>query len=185
MIGASRRAVLATCAGGVAFGLAACGTSLETAGLAPAPKPEMQVGRPLSSYKQVSVPPLVGLPVQAQEQVVRSLNASAMPLDIAIIRQGDGAVVLRGYANAAVTKSKLSFEYFWDIQGPSPACTGRTQGSDIAPAAGNDPWAAVSPAMIDKMAQKGLDLVKACVNTAPVGTTAQPQGLAPRQPPKT
>lgn len=177
------RAVVAIVAAG--FAGSACGTALETTSADAPSNPQMQVGRPISTYKQVAVAPLVGMPIQAQDQVVRSLNSSAMPLDIALLRQGDGAVVLRGYANAAVTKGKLSFEYFWDIQGPSTACTGRSQGSDVAPAAGSDPWGAVTPAMIDKMAQKGLDLVKACVNASTVGNTAQPQGIAPQQLPKT
>lgn len=160
-----------------------CGMSLETASLGPSSKPDMQVGRPLTAYKQVLVPPMVGLPAHTQDQVVRSLNTAAMPLDIALLRQGEATVVLRGYANAAVTKGKVSVEYFWDIQGQTPPCTGRNQGSDTASASGADPWAAVTPAMLDKMAQKGLDLVKTCVGAAPAGSATQPAKAVP--PPKT
>lgn len=159
---------------------AGCGMSLDTAPLAP-PKPEMQVGRPISSFKQVSLPDVVGMPPQSQGLVMRSLNVAATPLDIVLLRQGDGAVVLRGYANATVAKGKVSFEYFWDVQGQGAACSGRSQGSEVAPAVGADPWAAVTPPMVDRMTAKGLDLVKPCVGAGAATVTPAPS-VAPRPP---
>jgi hypothetical protein len=144
-----------------ALGLAGCetGSNLFAGGgdngvapLADATQP------PLPQRARVAVAPIVGPPDATsrslQTQIVTALERQKVTVAKQTTDPSD--YTLRGYVVAAKEKASTKISYIWDVTDPSGKRVNRITGEEVSAGAGasKDTWAAVTPAVIDQIANK-------------------------------
>jgi hypothetical protein len=105
---------------------------------------------------KIQIAPVIGSP----ENVARDLQsqlASAIGrngVTVATASNATGEYVVRGYVVAARDKTKAKISYIWDVTDQSGKRVHRITGEEIASGAGKDPWAAVTPPVVQSIADK-------------------------------
>lgn len=166
-----------------AVGLAGCetgsnlfaGNSDTTTPLAVAAQP------PAQQRAKLAVAPIVGPPDATsraiQTQVVAALERQKVT--VAKIPTDPSDYTLRGYVVAAKEKASTKVSYIWDVTDPSGKRVNRITGEEVAAGAGSkDTWVAVTPTMIDQIANKTATQVtgwlpsQSPTSTSPAGTAS-------------
>lgn len=133
--------------------------------------------------------PIVGAPDGVGKQIASQLTLSAQRNRFNIV-SGSGVkadYTLRGYFVASRDRAGAKVSYIWDVTDPQGQRVNRITGEEIAAGTPNakDPWATVSPAAIQVIADKTAAAMGAWLPTqaksagVPVASTAAPQQPAP------
>lgn len=148
------------CASFFALGLGGCSSAPSLIGgdsAAPQASLTQPAATPVSAKTaKVQIAPIIGSP----ENVARDLQAelaTAMGrngLTVTTSTDATGEYVLRGYIVAAREKTKAKISYIWDVTDQTGKRVHRITGEDVVAGAGKDPWAAVSPAVVQSIADK-------------------------------
>jgi hypothetical protein len=95
---------------------------------------------------------------------------------------------LRGYIVAAKEKTGTKVSYIWDVTDTAGKRVNRITGEELLAAAAADPWTAVTPPVVQTIADRTASSLVAALPAAPSGAstgalTQTSQGSAPRSPP--
>jgi len=102
--------------------------------------------------------PIIGAPVEAVTPLSRQLGADARSLGLTIKSSSDSsaAYILKGYLSAFEDGPQISVTYVWDVLDSNGNRVHRIQGSESAPLKRGDPWSAVPPTVMQKIATKTM-----------------------------
>ena len=102
--------------------------------------------------------PIIGAPVEAVTPLSRQLGADARSLGLTIKSSSDSsaAYILKGYLSAFQDGPQISVTYVWDVLDGNGNRVHRIQGSESAPLKRGDPWSAVPPTVMQKIATKTM-----------------------------
>jgi len=102
--------------------------------------------------------PIIGAPVQAVTPLSRQLGADARSLGLTIKSSSDASAsyILKGYLSAFEDGPQISVTYVWDVLDGAGNRVHRIQGAESAPLKRGDPWTAVPPAIMQKIATKTM-----------------------------
>lgn len=102
--------------------------------------------------------PIIGAPVEAVTPLSRQLGTEARSLGLTIKGSSDSSAsyILKGYLSAFEDGPQISVTYVWDVLDNSGARVHRIQGAESAPLKRGDPWTAVPPAVMQKIATKTM-----------------------------
>jgi hypothetical protein len=141
-----------------------------------------------ASRAKIAIAPVIGAPDAVAKQVTAQLGLVASKSNIAIARTAGEKVdyTLRGYIVAARESRATKVSYIWDITSPTGARVHRITGEEVANGSGvGDPWASVTPQLIQTIASKTGTQLNAWLpqkaKPAPIQPTSAPiAGQAPR-----
>lgn len=102
--------------------------------------------------------PIIGAPVEAVTPLSRQLGADARSLGLTIKSSSDASAgyILKGYLSAFEDGPQISVTYVWDVLDNNGNRLHRIQGAESAPLKRGDPWTAVPPAVMQKIASKTM-----------------------------
>ncbi|OCJ11286.1 hypothetical protein A6U86_22690 [Rhizobium sp. AC27/96] len=102
--------------------------------------------------------PIIGAPVQAVTPLSRQLGSDARSLGLTIKSSSDASAnyILKGYLAAFEDGPQISVTYVWDVLDNAGNRVHRIQGAESAPLKRGDPWTAVPPAVMQKIATKTM-----------------------------
>ena len=110
-----------------------------------------------ASRGKIAIAPVIGAPDQIAKQIVAQLGSETAKNNIAIAKTAGETVdyTLRGYIVAARESTGTKVSYIWDVTNPTGARVHRITGEEVVKGAGaGDPWASVSPQLIQVIAAK-------------------------------
>jgi hypothetical protein len=200
--------VMALCAGWLAIGLGGCETASSLFGSS-GDTPTASVANPppgavSSQPAQIAIAPVIGPPETVSKDLQARLTADIERQNIRVAKApGEPAeYTLRGYVVSSVEKkgSKAKISYIWDVTDSSGKGVHRVSGEETAAAAkGGDPWAAVTPPVVEAIAAKtvssiaswlpahspavaggGTGLVQTAAATPPGAPSVQPAVASPQ-----
>ncbi|MBM7049786.1 hypothetical protein [Rhizobium lusitanum] len=139
----------------------------------PQPQPQQQAAddQQPEQQQQASLPPaaapggnsirflpIIGAPVDAVTPLSRQLGADARSLGLTIKSSSDASAsyILKGYLSAFEDGPQISVTYVWDVLDNAGNRLHRIQGAESAPLKRGDPWTAVPPAVMQKIASKTM-----------------------------
>ena len=105
---------------------------------------------------KIQIAPVIGSP----DNVARDLQAALSTaigrngLTVATSSNATSEYVLRGYIVAAREHSKAKISYIWDVTDQAGKRVHRVTGEEDVAGAGKDPWSAVTPPVIERIADK-------------------------------
>jgi hypothetical protein len=141
---------------------------------------------------RIAIAAPIGPPQAVTDQLTQSLTTALEQQKVAVAKApGDKAdYTLRGYLVAAKDKAGTKFSYIWDVTDAAGKRVNRITGEDLAPgAAGADPWAALSPQLVQSVSTKTASSIGAWLPTQTTASVASatPSGVgaaaAPGAPP--
>jgi hypothetical protein len=102
--------------------------------------------------------PIIGAPVEAVTPLSRQLGVEARANGLAIKGSSDTdtAYILKGYLTTFADGPQITVSYVWDVLDSSGGRLHRIQGTESVPLKRGDPWAAVPPATMQKIAAKTI-----------------------------
>ena len=102
--------------------------------------------------------PIIGAPVEAVTPLSRQLGAEARSAGLTIKSSSDSsaAYILKGYLSAFEDGPQISVTYVWDVLDSNGNRVHRIQGSESTPLKRGDPWSAVPPTVMQKIATKTM-----------------------------
>lgn len=105
---------------------------------------------------KIAIAPVIGSPDNVardlQSQLASSIGRNG--IQVATANNATGEYVVRGYIVAAREKTKAKISYIWDITDQSGKRVHRITGEEVIGGAGKDPWAAVTPPVVQSIADK-------------------------------
>jgi len=192
-------------AGLLACGLAGCETanSLTSSLFSPssgdAPTASVASPPPLAASArgaQIAVAPVIGPPENVSSDLRNQLLADMERQGIRVAKSPDekAEYTLRGYVVSSLEKkgAKSKVSYIWDVTDANGKGVHRVSGEETAPSGkSKDPWTAVSPAVVQSIAQKTVASVASfmpgaggMVQTAAATPGASYATAAPSGPPR-
>jgi hypothetical protein len=184
------KSVLAVFAAFVAFGLGGCETGSNLFATSADPNASIIGGQPAVTSSQtakVAVAPVIGAPDAVAKQLEAQLAGAieAQKISVAKTPNDKAEYTLRGYIVSAREKGRTKVSYIWDVTDPAGKRVNRITGEEVlSGAASKDPWAAVTPQVVDTISSKTAgSLVTwlptqsavAMGSTGSTAATAQPQ----------
>lgn len=153
-----------------------------TSPLAQGPSQTQTATAPAAVRSRVSIAPVIGAPDSVAQQITSQLGSEITRKNIQVVT-GAGApadYTLRGYIVAAREGGGTKVSYIWDVTNTTGARVHRVTGEELIQSTGaGDPWASVSPQVIQTIAQKtGASLDQWMPQAAPQATSA-PQPTPP------
>ena len=135
---------------------------------------------------KIQIAPVIGSP----ENVAHSLQSELATaigrngLTVATSSNATSEYVLRGYIVAARERSKAKISYIWDVTDQTGKRVHRITGEEIVAGAGKDPWAAVTPSVVQSIADKTAKQVASWVPTSGsiVASNGGPASAPPQAP---
>lgn len=129
------------------------------------------------SRGKIAVAPVIGAPDKIAKQIVTQVSAETTKNNITIAQAAGEKVdyTLRGYIVAARESAGTKVSYIWDVTNPTGARVHRITGEEVVKGGGaGDPWASVSPQIIQVIATKTGNQLNAWMpqKVAPPPTTA-------------
>ncbi|MET0749276.1 MAG: hypothetical protein ABWY49_13920 [Rhizobium sp.] len=102
--------------------------------------------------------PIIGAPVEAVTPLSRQLGVEARANGLTIKGSGDNdtAYILKGYLTTFADGPQITVSYVWDVLDSTGGRLHRIQGTESVPLKRGDPWAAVPPATMQKIAAKTI-----------------------------
>jgi hypothetical protein len=160
--------LMALCASWLAIGLGGCetatslfGSSSDTPTASVASPPPMAAP---AQPAQIAIAPVIGPPENVSQELQAKLIADIERQNIRVAKSANepAEYTLRGYVVSSLEKKgqKAKISYIWDITDGSGKGVHRVSGEETAKAAtGSDPWAAVSPPVIEAIASKTVSSI--------------------------
>lgn len=171
----NKRFALAALLISTSLGLAGCGTSnllgqggSSSAELAPPTAESAQVAA--VNRTVLTVAPVVGAPENVGKGLAAQMSAALEKQNIGVTKSPaeKSDYSLRGYMVAAKERSGTKLSYIWDLTDPAGKRVNRLQGEEVmAGGNGSDPWAAVTPQLIQKITDKTATELAAKIATLP------------------
>jgi hypothetical protein len=146
-----------------ALGLAGCESSNALFGSAAPATPETQLTQPAAplppptAQTRVAIAPVIGAPDAVGRQLQQEFGSAVAKQKATVVGSGDKSdYTLRGYIVAAKDRAGTKVSYIWDVTDPSSKRLNRITGEEIIPgtSAAKDPWTAVTPQVMQAIAQK-------------------------------
>ena len=163
------------------LGLAGCETGGSLLGTAGPAAPNTELAAPAaatpSSGTKLSLAPVIGAPENVAQQMQTSLSGALAKQNIAIAQNASeqSDYTVRGYVVSAREKSGVKVSYIWDLTTPTGQRVNRITGEEIvATASGRDPWASVSPQVIDAISGKTASQIASWLPGQAAGGAAAP-----------
>jgi hypothetical protein len=110
-----------------------------------------------ASRAKIALAPVIGAPSTIASQIVAQVSTEISRQNIAVAKTPNEKVdyTLRGYIVAAREATGTKVSYIWDVTNPTGARVHRITGEELVKGAGpGDPWASVSPQLIQVIAAK-------------------------------
>ena len=110
-----------------------------------------------NSRAKIALAPVIGAPSTIASQIVAQVSTEITKQNIAVAKTPNEQVdyTLRGYIVAAREAAGTKVSYIWDVTNPTGARVHRITGEEMVKGAGpGDPWATVSPQLIQVIASK-------------------------------
>lgn len=165
-----RSIAFAVLAGFLAIGASGCSTGgnsdiFSSLGEQPGTATANGTSAPSSTKGKVAIAPIIGPPQNVSKQLTTQLTSALKQGGIAVVpstvsgSSSSGAVAsdytLRGYIVAAKESAGTKVSYIWDVANPAGVRVNRITGEEVvAGAAGSNPWASVSPQVLQRIASK-------------------------------
>jgi hypothetical protein len=111
---------------------------------------------PVAQNAKLQIAPVIGSPENVAHELQSQL-ASAIGregLTVVTANNATGEYVVRGYIVAAREKTKSKISYIWDVTDQSGKRVHRVTGEELIASTGKDPWAAVTPAVVQRISEK-------------------------------
>lgn len=173
-----------------ALGLAGCetGSSLFAGGGASTTPVAEQLPPPGTAQKaKIAVAPIVGPPDATSRSLQAQVAAALERQKVTVAKQATdpSEYTLRGYVVSAKEKASTKVSYIWDVTDPTGKRVNRITGEEVAPGAGasKDTWAAVTPQIVDQIANKTASSLITWLPTQssmpPAATPAAPAASVP------
>lgn len=142
---------------------------LSTHGADPAQPSALQTSPSPASANTIRFLPIIGAPVEAVTPLSRQLAVAARSGGLTIRPSGDNGTehILKGYFSALSADGKVTVVYVWDVLDNAGGRLHRMQGQETLPAKGDDPWAAISPSLMQAVADKTISGYLAWKEQAP------------------
>ncbi|MCW5693739.1 MAG: hypothetical protein KIT48_15370 [Pseudolabrys sp.] len=141
------------------------------------PEPAKPVAQQ-ATLARIALAPVIGAPDAVSRQMADQIVQSAERQRISLINDRDakGDYTLRGYIVASKDRSQTKVSYIWDLTDPTGKRVHRVTGEEHAPAgAAKDPWAAVTGALTQSIADKtATQLATWVAANRPAGSGAPP-----------
>lgn len=177
------RVALAALASIIASSLAGCGTSSNLLGpdstIAQGNNSSAQQQKPVQVAKRIAIPDVIGAPEAISRQMVQQLSTKMQNPGLAIAASPADKpdYTLRGYMVAAQERKGTKVSYIWNLTDQAGNKLKQITGEEIAPKIkSSDPWAAVTPAMIEKISDRTSPTVVAALPVQPsMGNLQAPQ----------
>ena len=132
--------------------LSSKGTANGTNGIPTALAPNKQPAR-----AKIAIAPIIGAPDNIARQLTASLSQAIAAQRVAVARDKGEPVdyTLRGYVVAAKEARNTKLSYIWDVTDPKGRRVNRITGEQtVTGSSSRDPWVAISPAIIQTIADK-------------------------------
>lgn len=175
-----------------AITLAGCESSSNILGAGQTPGPEASLTAPTATgatnqTAKLEIAPVIGAPENISRDLQNQLTSSMERNRISVARApgGKGEYTLRGYIVAAREKTGSKISYIWDVTDQGGKRADRITGEVFAPGTGADPWASVSPQVIQNIADKTSAQLAASLpgSSVPVASAASSTNTAAVTPP--
>ena len=158
----NRSVVFAVFATFVAFGLGGCETGANLfANNAADPNASLSTGQPpaasISQTPKIAIAPVIGAPDAVAKQLQTQLTSAIESQRITVAKGANDKAefTLRGYVVSVREKGRTKDSYIWDVTEPSGKRVKRITGEEVlAGAQSKDPWAAVTPQVVDTISSK-------------------------------
>lgn len=165
-----------------AVSLAGCESSSNILANGDSSGPQTALTTPSTAAGQTAkleIAPVIGAPDNVSQELQTQLTSSLQSNGVSVAPAGGkGEYTLRGYVVAAREKTGSKISYIWDVTDPSGKRANRITGEEFAAGTGKDPWAAVTPAVVQKIASKTSSQIVAWVprdgGSVPMASTAAP-----------
>jgi hypothetical protein len=111
----------------------------------------------VAQIPKIAIAPIIGAPDTVAKQLQTQLTTAIEMQKITVARPPNdkGELTLRGYIVSAKEKTKTKVSYIWDVTDQSGKRVHRITGEEVvAGAQGKDPWASVTPQIVDTIANK-------------------------------
>ena len=175
---------LALCAGLMAFGLAGCETGASLFGSSSETPTAAVANQPPASNQpaKIAIAPVIGPPKSVSAALQTQLSAALEKRNIRVAKtpQDKAPYTLRGYVVSAKEKSgaKTRVSYIWDVTDSTGKGVHRFTGEEVATSGKSaDPWAAITPKVLETISAKTVGSVTAWLPTqaaAPAVASAAP-----------
>ena len=142
------------------FGLGGCETSSSLfggSGDTPAPVAEQTAPPAAAQTAKIAVAAVIGPSESVSRSLEQQVQAALTKQNVAVARTpADKAeYTLRGYLVSAREKAGTKISHVWDVTDPTGKRVNRITGEELVPGAqGKDPWSAVTPQLVDQIANK-------------------------------
>jgi hypothetical protein len=168
-----------------AFALAGCESGSNILGGADGIAPQTALATPppapsSSQLAKMEIAPVIGAPDNISHDLQTQLTASFDRSKISVAKApgGKGEYVLRGYIVAAREKTGSKISYIWDVTDQTGKRANRITGEEFAAGAGKDPWSAVTPQIVQSIADKTAAQIASWLpggsgSSVPVASAAQ------------
>ncbi|MEO0618687.1 MAG: hypothetical protein AAFZ01_05345 [Pseudomonadota bacterium] len=183
--GVVRVGAIATLAA-VAFAVGGCGTSgniLDSLGpVASGTAPTSVATAPAApTKKRVAFAPLIGAPAAISQQLSTSVASEVGQRSVPVVQSGAPTdYTVRGYVVAAPDQSGTKLSYIWDVTDPAGKRAHRITGEEFVKGrSGGDPWANVTPTVLNGIATKTATQLAAWVPSAVPAAANAVGGPAP------
>lgn len=114
----------------------------------------------------IEIAPVIGAPDSVSQQIQTQLASALQGNRISVAPAGaKGQYTLRGYIVAAREKTGSKISYIWDVTDAGGKRANRITGEEFAAGASKDPWAAVTPAVVQNIANKTAQQIAAWMPT--------------------
>jgi hypothetical protein len=168
-----RRSMVCALVGAASIGLAGCESSNALFG-SNASSPEAQLAAPAAQSAQqqplakVAIAPVIGAPDQMARQIQQEFSSAVAQQRANVVSSGERAdFTLRGYIVAAKDRAGTKVSYIWDVTDTTGKRINRITGEEVvAGASPKDPWTAVTPQIVQSIAQKSASSFGAWLPTA-------------------
>ena len=119
----------------------------------------------------------MGAPEAVGKNVGQQLNAAMERQRVAIAPAGEKPdYTLRGYIVATKERTSTKVSYIFDLTDPAGKRVNRIQGEEMAPGAGGDPWASVTPEIAQRISDKTATALSSALSSLMPSTST---GSAP------
>lgn len=109
-----------------------------------------------TSTARLQVAPVIGSPENVARDLQTQLTSAVerKNITVATAANATGEYVARGYVVAARERNGSKISYIWDLTDQSGKRVHRITGEELAPGTGKDPWSAVTPQVVQNIADK-------------------------------
>jgi hypothetical protein len=106
---------------------------------------------------KIAIAPVIGAPDTVAKQLQTQLTSAiqAQRISVAADPNAKAEYTLRGYVVSAREKGRTKVSYIWDVTDPTGRRVNRITGEEVLSGAqSKDPWAAVTPQVVDTISSK-------------------------------